>query len=265
MKKNKVWALGGVIASCLWLSACAPLPPQTAKIDGHTSQSALDWAGGYFGQMPAVGTQPERAMALWLAPNNAYRLDLGDWGSRGMQSLTGKVSWQAGRVIELIGAPSALSHWQVREGSLRGGANNALTLQQAAPLVGALALPEAWVLQSLPGASRPYGAKPPELSFSMAGRVAGFDGCNRLMGGFTLNPPNGFALKQLAGTLMACVQPDNPDRAFRAMLEHVAAAEIQGETLILSNAQGHVIAELRAVSSQALPSSSRKNSASRPE
>ncbi len=265
MKKNIAWALGGLIISVLWLSACAPMPPQTAKIDSHTRKIALDWAGGYFGQMPAAGAQPERAIALWLAPNNAYRLDLGDWGSRGMQSFSGKAAWQAGRGVDLIGAPTMLAHWQVREGGLQGGANNAITLQQAAPLVGALALPQAWVLQSLPGASLPNSAKPPELSFSMAGRVAGFDGCNRLMGGFTFNPPNGFTFGTLAGTLMACVQPDNPDRAFRAMLEHVTAAQIQGETLILSNAQGQVIAELRAVSSQALPSSSRKNSASRPE
>ncbi|OZB82012.1 MAG: hypothetical protein B7X28_04170, partial [Halothiobacillus sp. 13-55-253] len=106
--------------------------------------------------------------------------------------------------------------------------------------------------------------KPPELTFNMAQRVFGFDGCNRLMGRYQLDANGNLSFKPLAGTLMACMQP-TPERAFRAMLEKVADAKIQGETLEFFAADGKKLAQFRATSSQALPSVSRQNNASRPE
>ncbi|WP_407276063.1 META domain-containing protein [Halothiobacillus sp. DCM-1] len=256
------WVFAALLG--IGLGGCAADPGATAA-DGHTSQIALDWAGGYTGEMPASGAQPARAVSLWLSPRNAYRLDLGDWGSRGMQSFTGKLTWQEGNRVNLVGAPPGLDHWQVREGGLKAEGAPALSLTQAPALVAVLALPSNWVLESLPGTVLPAGGKPPELSFAMTGRVAGFDGCNRLMGGFTQTGADGLSFQRLAGTMMACVQPDVPDRAFRAMLERVAHAKIQGEQLNLLDAKGQMIAQLRAVSSQALPSPSLKNNASRPD
>ncbi len=246
------------------MGGCAAAPEQ-APPDGHTSQIALDWAGGYTGQLPAQGKQPARSVSLWLSPKQAYRLDVGDWGSHQMQSFTGKVAWQAGRAVELVGAPPGLSHWQVREGGLRSGGDEAVDLTQVPPLLGALALPSQWQLTELPGTVLDPADKAPFLQFSMTERVAGFDGCNRLMGGFTQTGANGLAFKPLAGTMMACVKPNLPDRAFTQMLPKVASAHIQGEQLVFTDAQGAVLAQFRAVSSQALPSASRKNSASRPD
>ena len=263
MKSYSSWVMA--LGAAVLIGGCAAHPERAAVADGHTSQVALDWAGGYSGQMPAANGRPAQAISLWLSPGNAYRLDLGDWGARGMQSFTGKVAWQDGRAVDLVGAPAGLTHWQVREGSLLGGPDAAVSLSRALPLVGALALPSAWVLESLTGTTLPAEGKRPELSFSMAGRVAGFDGCNRLMGGYTADATGKFQFKQMASTMMACVRPDLPDRAFRAMLEEVMAAKISGETLSLYAANGAVLAQLRAVNSQPLPSESRKNSASRPD
>jgi hypothetical protein len=49
------------------------------------------------------------------------------------------------------------------------------------------------------------------------------------------------------------------------MLAHVTKAILHEDTLSMHNAAGQVIAQFRAVNSQALPSASRKNSASLPE
>lgn len=261
--KSVNWAVM-ILALGAVMSGCAATPNQ-APPDGHTSQIALDWAGGYTGQLPAQGKQPARAVSLWLSPKQDYRLDVGDWGSHQMQSFTGKLAWQAGRAVELRGAPPGFVHWQVREGGLRRGGEDAVDLTQVSPLLGALALPSQWQLTELPGTALDAVENAPFLQFSMTERVAGFDGCNRLMGGFTQTGANGLVFKPLASTMMACVKPNLPDQAFRQMLPQVASAAIVGEQLEFKDAAGRVLAQFRAVNSQALPSASRKNSASRPD
>ena len=164
-----------------------------------------------------------------------------------------------------MGAPPELAHWQVREGGLRRDGADAVDLTQVPPLLGALALPSRWQLIELPGTVLEPADQTPFLQFSMTERVAGFDGCNRLMGGFTQTGANALVFKPLAGTRMACVKQNPPDQAFRHMLEKVAQAHIQGERLVLTDAKGAVLAQFLAVNSQALPSESRKNSASRPD
>ena len=72
-------------------------------------------------------------------------------------------------------------------------------------------------------------------------RVAGFSGCNQMMGGYVLN---GDTLKfdQLAGTLMACVSGMDIERKFLAMFGQVARWKIEGETLTLLDADGRPLA-----------------------
>jgi heat shock protein HslJ len=249
----------GMLAGLTACSASKPVPP-----DNHTSQIALDWAGGYYSALAKESNgQPDGAVSLWLAPNGGYRLDLENIKGIPRQSYTGKVKWIEGKEADLRGAPPEYARWLVQENQLLN-ATKGWAAKHVPALVAALALPDQWTLTDLAGDQSDLTQKPPELTFNMAQRVFGFDGCNRLMGRYQLDANGNLSFKPLAGTLMACMQP-TPERAFRAMLEKVADAKIQGETLEFFAADGKKLAQFRATSSQALPSVSRQNNASRPE
>ncbi|OZB77697.1 MAG: hypothetical protein B7X28_09570, partial [Halothiobacillus sp. 13-55-253] len=82
----------GMLAGLTACSASKPVPP-----DNHTSQIALDWAGGYYSALAKESNgQPDGAVSLWLAPNGGYRLDLENIKGIPRQSYTGKVKWIEG-------------------------------------------------------------------------------------------------------------------------------------------------------------------------
>jgi heat shock protein HslJ len=253
------------------LIGCAQTPNPAAMAATNPPSQAKTanlpvWMGGYQGQI----TSAQGALtpiALWLAPQGAFRLIQGGWGSGLTQIFTGQAQWVSATELSLIGAPESLAHWQFDQAAnpmQLTAPDHTKTLTQTPALTGALALADQWTLTELAGTPLDANQKPPHLSFSLTQQVAGFDGCNRLMGRYTLEGDNGLHFNPLAGTLMAC-QGSTIDTPFRHMLTQVAKATIDGETLSLHNAAGQVIAQFRAVSSQALPSTSRKNSASLPE
>src|SRR5262245_11617987 len=61
-------------------------------------------------------------------------------------------------------------------------------------------------------------------------RVAGFSGCNRMMGGYVLDGDE-LRFAQMGGTMMACVSGMDIEKQFLAMFSQVARWEISGETL----------------------------------
>lgn len=262
MTAKKLSVMAFVLAAVGLLGGCASNADQAhpSAPDEHTSQSSLDWAGGYFGELPG---QSGTTVSLWLAPKGGYRLDLAKSSANQRQSYTGKVQWEKGRAVDLRGAPPALAHWQVGEHQLQN-TDQDWRIQQVPALAAVLALPDQWTLVELTGETQDFSANPPNLGFTLGQRVFGFDGCNRLMGGYALDKTGALHFTPLAGTMMACVNP-TPERVFRAMLAKVAGAEIQGETLSLYAADGQKLAQFRATSSQPFPSESRKNSASRPD
>lgn len=99
-----------------------------------------------------------------------------------------------------------------------------------------------WRLVWQPGAAVPARAM---LRFDGA-RVAGSDGCNRLMGPARIDGDR-LALGPLAGTRMACAQGQAEADAFGAVLSRVQRFAVQGETLSLMDAAGVTVARLRAV------------------
>ncbi len=76
---------------------------------------------------------------------------------------------------------------------------------------------------------------------SADGRVAGSDGCNRILGSYSVD---GHQLKlgQLAGTQMACASGMEQATAFTAALLTTASWRIEGQRLELLNAAGKLLA-----------------------
>jgi len=76
-------------------------------------------------------------------------------------------------------------------------------------------------------------------------RVAGSGGCNRMMGSYTLGGSK-LTFSQMAGTMMACPEGMDVERAFHAALGKVATWRIDGETLELFDAGGVSVAEFES-------------------
>ena len=93
-----------------------------------------------------------------------------------------------------------------------------------------------WKLTQLDGAQvamAPQQEREVRITLSDDGKVTGFTGCNRVMGGYTLA---GTALRftQLAGTRMACPPPlMQLESAVLANLNSVTGYQLEGEKLIL--------------------------------
>ena len=93
-----------------------------------------------------------------------------------------------------------------------------------------------WKLTQLDGAPvamAPQQEREVRITLTADGKVTGFTGCNRVMGGYTLA---GTALRftQLAGTRMACPPPlMQLESAVLANLNSVTGYQLDGEKLIL--------------------------------
>ncbi|MGK5080994.1 META domain-containing protein [Janthinobacterium sp. HLX7-2] len=93
-----------------------------------------------------------------------------------------------------------------------------------------------WKLTQLDGATvtmAPEQEREVRITLSDDGKVTGFTGCNRVMGGYTVA---GTALRftQLAGTRMACPPPlMQLESAVLANLNSVTGYQLDGEKLIL--------------------------------
>jgi heat shock protein HslJ len=76
--------------------------------------------------------------------------------------------------------------------------------------------------------------------------VAGFGGCNRLMGSYTLDGER-ITFSHMASTMMACEQGTDTEQAFHAALGKAARWAIRGEQLDLFDATGKRIALFESV------------------
>jgi uncharacterized lipoprotein YbaY/heat shock protein HslJ len=77
-------------------------------------------------------------------------------------------------------------------------------------------------------------------------RVAGSGGCNRLAGGYTLAGDR-ITFGRAVGTMMACQQGMQQERAFLDALSTVARWRIEGQRLELVDARGEVLLRFEAV------------------
>lgn len=72
-------------------------------------------------------------------------------------------------------------------------------------------------------------------------RVAGFSGCNQMMGAYALNG-NELKFDQMGGTLMACTASMELEQKFLGMFGAVARWKITGEALTLLDGTGNTLA-----------------------
>jgi len=89
------------------------------------------------------------------------------------------------------------------------------------------------------------------LVFQAGGRVAGSDGCNRIMGGYEVKA-DGITFGQMAGTQMACADTADIERGVRAALTGASRWRIVGDRLELFEGTGARLAAFQA-RSQTLP------------
>lgn len=106
-----------------------------------------------------------------------------------------------------------------------------------------------WKLRTLRGqpAQLVQGQQEPHLILQgPQKRVAGFSGCNRLLGSYTLDGAS-LSFGHIAGTMMACLQGAEQERAFLDALGAVAGWRISGERLDLLDAGGATLVQFESV------------------
>lgn len=105
-----------------------------------------------------------------------------------------------------------------------------------------------WVLTQLNGQPITLAANQREPSLVLhtaQARVAGYSGCNRLAGQFTLKDSR-LSFGSLAGTMMACAEGGELEQQFLEALPQVVSYTITGVHLELKNAKGAALARFEA-------------------
>jgi len=76
-------------------------------------------------------------------------------------------------------------------------------------------------------------------------RASGYAGCNRMMGGYSVDGVK-LTFTQMAGTMMACLQGMEMEQALHEALARVTSWRIEGDRLDLLDANGAVVAAFTA-------------------
>ena len=101
----------------------------------------------------------------------------------------------------------------------------------------------AWIVEAIGGTPLAGGPRA-DITFTAEGGVHGTTGCNRFMGGFTLD---GASLRfgPTAGTRMACPPPAmEQERRFHEALEAVRGWQAEGDALLLTDGTGATVLRL---------------------
>ncbi|MDH0968145.1 META domain-containing protein [Acinetobacter johnsonii] len=80
----------------------------------------------------------------------------------------------------------------------------------------------------------------PSLQFSADNRISGADGCNRIMGSYTVGRDT-LTLSQLATTRMACINNSAVPQQFQEALAKVTHYQVFGKTLKLLDRHGNLL------------------------
>ena len=106
-----------------------------------------------------------------------------------------------------------------------------------------------WILTHI-GATEfktdPSAHNVPSIQFDAATqRVSGADGCNRLMGAYSINKDK-ISLSQLAGTQMMCMNTAELANRYNTALNKVAAFQVYDKTLRLLDEHGNPVLQFES-------------------
>lgn len=237
------------------LLACKTPSKTTAMADN--SRTSVDWPGTYRGTLPCADCQGVETV-LTLHGNGAYTLNRRYVGrEESFRETTGTFAWNgAGSQITLTGEATPFLVGENRLFQLtKAGQRTTGNLADRAVLA-KLDLPAGlvdryWRLTELLGQAVPpgNGQREAHLRFHPAtNRFSGNGGCNNLMGGFELSPPNRIRFSQPASTLMACPDVDaEREPRFLDALTRADSYFLKGDTLVLNRARMAPLARFVAV------------------
>lgn len=136
-----------------------------------------------------------------------------------------------------------ISSSQATSNSQATAAPDATTSAPAATLAANPLLHSRWQLTQLRGEAVASGnpEQAAHIVFGPANRIAGSDGCNRLMGSYSLEGGQ-LNLGQLVSTRMACLDSTAPAEEFTRALGEVASYRLEEEELELLGAEGDSLA-----------------------
>ncbi len=245
-------------ASAMLWAACEPIPksqepaqpaPSLSQVpDAANSRNSIDWAGTYKGTTPCADCEGIET-SITLYSDGSYRRTLQYLGKEedNFFSEEGNFEWDDAGGKVSIKSMSGTQQYQVGEhvlfhldqdGSRISGGLEAmyrLAKNYADPRVES----KKWQLVELRGnpVLAADNGKIPTLEFNaVEGSLAGNDGCNQVMGGYTLNEGNRISFGQMAGTLMACPDMQTPE-AFRSTLEMVDNYTVNDTSFVLNRAR----------------------------
>ena len=171
------------------------------------------------------------------------------------------VALPSGQALVLPAKPVASGFlYATPQHSLRGkGSEVSFTMGRRAPMQCKQAAPAAdnavwtlqdtyWRLRTLNGQAVVLAEQQREPHLVLGGkegRMHGFAGCNRMMGGYELQG-NSLKFKGVAVTMMACPTGMETEAAFTKALERVAGYRLDAASLTLLDGDGKVLAQLEA-------------------
>lgn len=86
----------------------------------------------------------------------------------------------------------------------------------------------------------------PHIIFNAENRIAGSDGCNRMMGTYTLDGEK-LTFSQIATTMMACLEGGEQADTFKKALEKVTTYTFHTDQLELRDSAGLTLVQFQAV------------------
>lgn len=261
MKKTNILLL--IVAAAFMLGACS-----TQDSDKTTAKaSAVDVPARFAGKLPCADCAGIK-YELSLFPDNAYVLETTYLGTPDQFTHHFEIGqWvidaETNQLTLDPGNDNKTSLWQVADAKTLKGLNADgsapesgldYTLERTGKPVSRPLTNTHWRLVRLDGEQIEIKSKKASAPYILLNadkqRVTGTDGCNRLMGNYTLDDDN-LRLSNLAGTLMACPKPImQTAQNFKQVLGSIRSYRVLANYLAVYNDQHERIAAFRATAMQ---------------
>ena len=242
---KKFRSLGVIAWFAAVLCVAGVAPVALAAADGaHTSRNSLSWAGSYRGTILCAACKGVTETVVTLQQDGRYQRQ---WRVEGefpsITSKNGRFRWsEDGGSITLSDGDQFLVG-EKRLILLGAQAPDNLLTQLPAPTFAGTR----WELTEFDGKPVAASEHPAHLVFDAENStVSGTGGCNRLHGGYTLTAPDALKFSPIAASMMACAYGGELEFYFLQALGKVTQFRINGEQLVLMDAEAKPLMVLTA-------------------